>query len=74
MHPIRTVIAGALVSAMTRGTYQVASAGSTGTGTQSSSFCATARGLQGEIQDLGNVDLATVSAYDFKSTYRRSPI
>jgi len=72
MHPIRTVVAGALVSALTLGTYQFASAGSIGTATQSSSsFCATAQRLQGEIQDLGNVDLATVSVSDVKSTYRR---
>jgi predicted transcriptional regulator len=71
MHPMRTVVAGTLVSAMTLGPYQVASAGSTGRATQSSSFCATARSLQGEIQDLRNVDLATVSVSDFKSTYRR---
>jgi type VI protein secretion system component VasK len=70
MHPIRTVVAGALVSALTLGTYQFASAGSIGTATQSS-FCATAQRLQGEIQDLGNVDLATVSFSDVKSTYRR---
>src|SRR5205823_7656888 len=31
MHPIRTLVAGALVSAITLGTYQVASAGSTRT-------------------------------------------
>jgi hypothetical protein len=71
MHPNRTVVAGVLVAAMTLGTYQVASAGSTGTATQSSPFCATAQKLQGEIQDLGNVDLATVSVSDVKSTYRR---
>ena len=69
MHPIRTLVAGALVSAMTLGTYQVASAGRTAT--QSSRFCATAQSLQGEIQDLGNIDLATVSVSDVKSTYRR---
>lgn len=71
MYRIRTVVAGALVAAMTLGMYQVASAGSTRTATQSSSFCATAQSLQGEIQDLGNVDLATVSFSDVKSTYRR---
>jgi hypothetical protein len=71
MHPIRTVVAGALVSAMTLATYQIASAGSTGKATQSSSFCATAKSLQGEIQDLGSVDLTTVSVSDVKSTYRR---
>ena len=70
MHPIRTVGAGALVSAMTLATYQVASAGSTGTAAQSL-FCATAQSLRGEIQDLGNVDLTTVSVSDAKSTYRR---
>ena len=71
MHPIRIVVAVALVSVMTLGTCQVASAGSTGTATQSSSFCSTAQSLQSEIQDLGNVDLATVSVSDVKSTYRR---
>ena len=71
MHPNRTVVAGSLVAAMTLGTYQVAWAGSTGTDTQSSPFCATAQTLQGEIKDLGNVDLATVSVSDVKSTYRR---
>lgn len=71
MHPMRTAVAGAFVAAMTVGTYQVASAGSIGTATQPSSFCATAQRLQGEIQDLGNVDLATVSFSDVKSTYRR---
>src|SRR3989440_5814424 len=55
MHPIRTVVAGALASAMTLATYQVAAAQS----------------LQGEIQDPGNVDLVTVSVSDVKSTYRR---
>ena len=71
MHPVRNVVAGALVSALTLGTYQFASAGSIGTATRSSSFCATAQRLQGEIQDLGNVDIATVSFSDVKSTYRR---
>ena len=71
MHLIRPAVAGALVTAMTVGTYQVASAGSTRTATQPSSFSATAQSLQGEIQDLGNVDLATVSISDVKSTYRR---
>src|SRR5260370_31714671 len=71
MYRTRTVVAGARAAAMTLGMYQVASAGSTGTDTQSSSFCATAQSLQGEIQDLGNVDLATVSVSDVKSTYRR---
>ena len=71
MHPIRIGVAGVLVSAMILATYQVASAGTTGTVTQSSSFCATAQSLQGEIQDLGNVDLTTVSVSDAKSTYRR---
>ena len=69
MHPIRTVVAGALVSAITLGTYQVASAGSTGTAARSS-FCATAQSLQGEVQHLGNVDLANVSVSDVKSSYR----
>ncbi|MFL6243977.1 MAG: hypothetical protein ACJ73V_13255, partial [Acidimicrobiia bacterium] len=55
MHPIRIVVAGALASAMTLATYQVAAAQS----------------FQGEIQDPGNVDLVTVSVSDFKSTYRR---
>jgi len=55
MHPIRIVVAGALASAMTLATYQVAAAQS----------------LQGEIQDPGNVDLVTVSVSDVKSTYRR---
>ena len=36
MHPIRTVVAGALVSAMTVATWQVAGAGSTGKATLSS--------------------------------------
>jgi hypothetical protein len=71
MHWIRGVVAGALVSAMTLGTYQVASAGSTGTATQASAFCATAESLQGEIRDLRNVDLATVSFTGIKRTYRR---
>src|SRR5947208_4856138 len=72
MHPIRTVVAGALVSAMTLGTYQVAAAGSTGKATQTSSFCATAKSLQGEIQGLGNVVITTVRVSDGKSTHRRS--
>jgi hypothetical protein len=71
MHWIRAGVAGALISAMTLGTYQLVSADSTGPATQASSFCATAQSLQGEIQDLRNVDLATVSVSDFKSTYRR---
>ena len=72
MHRFRILVAGALVSAMTVVTYQVASAGSTRTPKQSSSsFCATAQGLQGEIQGLDEIDLETVSISDFRSTYRR---
>jgi hypothetical protein len=71
MHRIRTVVVGAVVSAMTLGTCQVASASSKVTATQSSSFCATAQSLQGEIQDLRNVDLETVAISDFRTTYRR---
>jgi len=72
LHRFRILVAGALVSAMTVVTYQVASAGSTGTPKQSSSsFCATAQGLQGEIQGLDEIDLETVSISDFRSTYRR---
>jgi hypothetical protein len=71
LHRFRIVVAGALVSSMTLATYQVASAGSTRTPAQSSSFCATAKSLQGEIQSLDEVDLETVSISDFRSTYRR---
>jgi hypothetical protein len=68
----RIVVAVTLVSAMTLLTYQVASAGPAGTPTQSSSsFCATAQSLQGEIQTLDDIDLETVSISDFRSTYRR---
>jgi hypothetical protein len=45
--------------------------GSTGKAAQSSSFCATAKSLQGEIQDLDSVDLTAVSVSEVKSTYRR---
>jgi hypothetical protein len=72
LHRFRIVVAGALVSAMTLVTYQVASADSTRTPAQSpSSFCATAQSLQGEIQNLDEIDLETVSISDFRSTYRR---
>ena len=71
MHRLRIVVAAALVSAMTLVTYQVASAGPTRTPAQSSSFCATAQSLQGEIQSLDEIDLETVSISDFRSTYRR---
>lgn len=72
LHRFRIVVAGALVSSMTLVTYQVASASSTRTPAQSSSsFCATAQSLQGEIQSLDEIDLETVSISDFRSTYRR---
>jgi hypothetical protein len=72
LHRFRIVVAVTLVSAMTLVTYQVASANSTGTPAQSSSsFCATAQSLQGEIQSLDEIDLETVSISDFRSTYRR---
>jgi hypothetical protein len=72
LHRFRIVVAAALVSAMTLVTYQVASAGPTRTPAQSSSsFCATAQSLQGEIQSLDDIDLETVSISDFRSTYRR---
>jgi hypothetical protein len=72
LHRFRIVIAAALISAMTLVTYQVASAGPTPTPAQSSSsFCATAQSLQGEIQGLDEIDLETVSISDFRSTYRR---
>lgn len=72
MHRFRIVIAAALISAMTLVTYQVASAAPTRTPAQSSSsFCATAQSLQGEIQSLDEIDLETVSISDFRSTYRR---
>jgi len=62
MHLIRTAVAGALVAATTLGTYQVASAGSTRTATQSSSaFCMTAQRLQTDIQSLGDIDLESLS-------------
>jgi hypothetical protein len=70
MHRIRTVVAGTLVSAMTLVTYQVASASSTRTSAQSSSFCATAQELQGEIESLDDIDLETVSISDVRTTYR----
>jgi hypothetical protein len=72
LHRFRIVVAAALVSAMTLVTYQVASAGPTATPAQSSSsFCATAQSLQGEIQSLDEIDLETVSISSFRSTYRR---
>ena len=71
MHRFRIVVAVTLVSAMTLVTYQVASASSTRTPVQSSSFCATAQSLQDEIQSLDEIDLETVSISDFRSTYRR---
>jgi predicted nucleic acid-binding Zn-ribbon protein len=70
MHRIRTVVAGTLVSAMTLVTYQLASASSTRTSAQSSSFCATAQELQGEIESLDDIDLETVSISDVRTTYR----
>jgi hypothetical protein len=69
MRRFRVVVASALVSAMTLGTYQIAAAGSTGTSGQSK-FCATAQQLQGEIQSLDDIDLETVSISDVRSTYR----
>ena len=71
MHLIRTAVAGALVAATTMGTYQVASAGSTRTATQSSSFCATAQRLQSVIQRLGDIDLESLSVRGIKAMYRR---
>ena len=72
MHRFRIAVAGALVSSMTLATYQVASASPTRTAAQSSSsFCATAQSLQGEIQRLEEIDLETVSISDFRRTYRR---
>jgi hypothetical protein len=71
LHRFRIVVAVTLVSAMTLVTYQVASASSTRTPAQSSSFCATAQSLQGEIQSLDEIDLETVSISDFRTTYRR---
>jgi hypothetical protein len=72
LHRFRIVVAVVLVSAMTLVTYQIASASSTRTPAQSSSsFCATAQSLQGEIQTLDDIDLETVSISDFRSTYRR---
>ena len=71
MHLIRTAVAGALVAATTMGTYQVASAGSTRTATQSSSFCATAQRLQSDIQSLGDIDLESLSVRGIKAMYRR---
>ena len=72
MHRFRIVVAVTLVLAMTLVTYQVASASSTRTPAQSSSsFCATAQSLQGEIQSLDAIDLETVSISDFRTTYRR---
>ena len=71
LHRFRILVSGALVCAMTLVTYEVASASSTRTPAQSSSFCATAQSLQGEIQGLDEIDLETVSISDFRSTYRR---
>jgi len=73
LHRFRIVVAVTLVLAMTLVTYQVASASSTRTPAQSSSssFCATAQSLQGEIQSLDETDLETVSISDFRTTYRR---
>jgi hypothetical protein len=71
LHRFRIVVAVTLVSAMTLVTYQVASASSTRTPVQSSSFCATAQSLQDEIQSLDEIDLETVSISDFRTTYRR---
>jgi hypothetical protein len=67
---IRIVVAGTLLSTMTLLTTQVAWAGSTRTSAQSSSFCATARELQGEIESLDDIDLETVSISDVRTTYR----
>ena len=55
---------------MTLLTSQVAWAGSTRTSAQSSSFCETARELQGEIESLDDIDLETVSISDVRTTYR----
>jgi hypothetical protein len=70
MQRLRMAVAGALVAAMTLGTYQVAAARSAGTSGQSK-FCATAQQLQGEIQSLDDIDLETVSIADVRSTYRQ---
>ena len=72
MQRFRIVVAAALVSAMTLATYQVASAGPTRTPAQSSSsFCATAQSLQGEIQSLDEIDLESLSVRGIKAMYRR---
>ena len=70
MDRIRIVVAGTLLSTMTLLTTQVAWAGSTRTSAQSSSFCETARELQGEIESLDDIDLETVSISDVRTTYR----
>jgi hypothetical protein len=73
LHRFRIVVAAALVPSMTLVTYQIASASPTATPAQSSSssFCATAQSLQGEIQSLDEIDLETLSISDFRRTYRR---
>ena len=70
MDRIRIVVAGTLLSTMTLLTTQVAWAGSTRTSAQSSSFCETARELQGEIESLDDINLETVSISDVRTTYR----
>jgi hypothetical protein len=72
MHRFRTVVAGALASAMTLVTCEVAWASSPRAAVQSSSdFCATAQRLQTEIQDLRDLDIGSLTLSRAKSKYRR---
>jgi hypothetical protein len=72
MHRFRILVAGALVTAVPLVTNQIAFASPTRAASgSSSSFCATAQQLQGDIQDLGNLDLEKLSVSSVKSTYRR---
>jgi hypothetical protein len=72
MRRFRVFVAGVVVAAMPLVTSQVAWAGTPGRVYESSSkFCATAQRLQTEIQDLHNVDIASLTVSSAKSTYRR---
>jgi len=72
MRRFRVFVAGVVVAVMPLATIHVASAGTAApAGGSSSKFCATAQRLQAEIQDLQNVDFASLTVSSAKSTYRR---
>ena len=72
MRSFRIFVAGVVVVAMSLVTSHVASAvPARSAGGSSSEFCATAQRLQTEIQDLEDVDIASLTVSGAKSTYRR---